>query len=385
MTRPALSFLAGSALAFGACTSSPSAVPPIVGAFGAPLAGTLEVVVVDEESRDPIDGARVAIGDASATTDANGHASLSAPTGSVTLDVSHAGYVTEHWIGVDRARAVVGLSAPLRAHALSGTITGGSADTIVSAATTLSILRVTSLDATTSPCAGGACNVNVAVELQAPRLDLVLVEGSMAHLATGIPITQETFSIDLASLAATERLVTLDVTLPSAPGLEAVVGVPGIATTSGVAILPSSPTGASVLAPAREGPMEGARLWYVARATNADESGETVVFDREVGADLHVALPSSFLAIPSATASGTIGIDVDPAVDLYVVEAYAGANVDRTLVLHPSGGHLDLPIDLGAASGVVVRAVDAEDGIADGTIDLDAVEAGATRIATLRF
>lgn len=385
MTRPSLSFFVGSALALGACTSSPSTSPPIVGVDGASLAGTLEVVVIDEESREPIVGARVAIGDASATTDASGHASLSAGTGSVTLDVTHAGYVTEHWIGVDRARAVVGLSAPLEAHALSGTITGGTADTIVSAATTLSILRVTSLDATTSACAGGACSVSVSVELQAPRLDLVLVEGSTAHLATGIPIAQEAFSVDLPSLAASERLVTLDVTLPSAPGLEAVVGVPGIATSAGVAILPSSPTGASLLAPAREGPLQGARLWYVARATSADESGETVVFDREVGADLHVSLPSSFLAIPSATASGTIGIDVDPEVDLYVVEAYAGASVERTLVLRPSGPHLDLPIDLAAASGVAVRAIDTDGASSEGAIDLDAVEAQATRIATLRF
>ncbi len=385
MQRPLSAWLTGTALALGACSTSPASVAPTVGIDGAPLSGTLEVVVVDDETRDPIEGALVAIGETRATTDATGRASLAAPSGSVTLDVSRAGYVTEHWMNVDRTRAVVALAAPLDARALAGTITGGSADTIVSAATTLSILRVTSLGATTSACPGGACGVSVTVELETPRLDLVLVEGSTAHLATGLPITGETFSVDLAALTATERLVTLDVTLPEAPGLQAVVGVPGIATSAGVAVLPSSPTGASLLAPAREGPMEGARLWYVARAVSTDGSGETIVFDREVGADLHVVLPSSFLAIPSATAEGTIGIDVDPEVDLYVVEAYAGASVDRTLVLHPSGTHLDLPIDLAGASGVAVRAIDADGAIAEGAIDLDAVEARATRIATLRF
>ncbi len=363
-----------------------TADPPIVnGVHGDALTNTLQVTVRGESDGRSIAGASVDVGGAAVTTDALGEATLTTTASPVTLTVRAAGFVTEHWIGVDRQHASVALATPLPSRALTASMSGGTADAVVSAATSLSILRTSSTLGSTSACAGGACVVMLSVATRSRDLDLVIVDAASVRLASHVAVdASDHVAVDLASIPVGERLVTLDVTIPSAPGLEAVVGVPGLVTDHGVALLPSSATATtSLLAPARVGSMAANRLWYVASARSADGSGESMIFDRDVGHDGAVHLPSAFLAIPSATASGSVGIDVDPEVELYVIEAFAGEGGERTLVLHPSGTHIDVPISLSSASSVVVRAVDTSRAGTD--VDLAAAEHDATRMATLQL
>lgn len=371
------------ALALAACSTTAASSASGIG--GAMLTTSLSVHVEGERDGAPIAGASVDVGGAVAATDAHGDATLTTTSGPVTLRVSAAGFVTERWIGVDRDHATVSLVTPLAARTLTGTITGGHADSVVSVATAITMLRTSSPLASTSSCAGGACDVTLTVETRAPALDVVLVEASAARLAEGVALDGAGhFALDAAAIEESARLVTLDVTLPSAPGLEAVVGVPGVASASGVVLFPAlTPVAASLSAPALEGALAGDRLWYVARAANADGSGVSMIFDRQVGADGAVQLPSAFLAIPSVTPTASIGIAVDPEVDLYVVEVYSGDTAERVLVLRPRGARVDVPVELTGVSRVVVRAVDTL--AQPGAIDLDAAEASATRIATVEL
>lgn len=383
MRIPYLCVSALGAICLVACATAPASAPS-AGVSGAPLASTLSVHVVDELTGDPFVGASVDVGAAVAMTDAHGDATLSTTTSSVTLRVSAPGQITEQWIGVDRDHVVVGLATPIVPRTLTGAIALTSGDTVVSAATTVSVLRTSSLIGSTGACIGGACEVTLTVETRTADLHAVVVDAASARIDAS-PVVDGRFAIHESDLTAgSARLVTLEVTIPSAPSLQGVVGVPGLATADGVALFPSfTPSATSVLVPAREGPFADARLWYVVRGTNVDGSGESVLLDRDLGAGTTVELPSAFLAIPSATASGTVGIDVDPAVDLYVIEAFSGANVEHTLVLHPSGAHVDVPVALAGASRVVVRAIDAA--LTGDGIDLAAAERTATRIATLEL
>jgi hypothetical protein len=185
-------------------------------------------------------------------------------------------------------------------------------------------------------------------------------------------------------LGASGPLVTFVVVIPEAPGFTEVVGVPGVSSDRGVALFPSlSAMPVSVTAPALSGTIADGRHWYIARATNADGSGSSMMFDRDIGADGVVTLPSEFLAIPTATASGVVDLYVQPGADLYVVEAYAGTSAERVLVFTEVDAHIEVPISLAGASRVVVRAIDT-------TIDRDAIdlvdaELNTTRIATLEL
>ena len=366
------------------CAPEVAAYAP--GVRGPALAGTLAVHVQTERGARPIAGASVDVGLAPVTTDANGDATLTTTTSSVTLRVSASGFVTERWIGVDLASASVALAEPSAPRTLTGAISGGSGDMVVTAMTTLSMLRATPVTGSASACAGGACEATLTIATDAAEVDVALVDASSARLVSGVVLGADgRFAIDASAPAASVGLMTLEVTLPAAPGLEGVVGVPGVSSPAGVVLFPAfaATTTTSRSAPAREGPFALGRLWYVVRAENADGSGESVILDRDVGTDALVSLPDAFLAIPSATASGALGIDVDPEADLYVVEAHAGALAERVLVLHPSGAHLEVPIALAGASVVTVRALDTT---AFGVgIDLAAAERGVTRFATLEL
>lgn len=383
-TSSSFRWVAASALSLSAaCASDPGGTGGASpGISGAALASTLSVHVEDELGGDPLAGATVDVGGAAVTTDAAGDATLTTAGAPVTLRVSAAGRITERWIGVDRDHATVALATPIVPRTVVSALSL-SGDAVVSAATSVTVLRTSSLVGSTGACTGGTCELTLALETREADVWSVVVDATSAHLVTRTPADGR-IAIAEADLAAGASMVTLAVTLPSDAGLQGVVGVPGLATDHGVALFPAfAATPASVLAPAREGPFADARLWYVARGTNADGSGQSVILDRDIGADGVVTLPSGFLAIPSATASGSVGIDVDPEVDLYVVEAYSGADVERAIVLHPSGAHVDVPISLATASRVVVRAIDAP--IGEAGVDLGLAERSATRMATLEL
>jgi hypothetical protein len=356
------------------------------GVRGAPLAGALRVLVIDEGSLAPIGGAMVDLGGPIVTADVLGNATLATTTSSVTLTVRASGYIAERWIGVDRASVVVGMARPLVAAGIQGPITGVSGGTRVSPTVPIPMLRVASLGNSDTQCVADCNHVAVmfTVDAHADGIDIVILGHSSARIATDVARPSETFAIDAGAISASERLIMLQVVAPPAPGtLTTVVGVPGLSTPHGVARLDSFAGAFTTTAPAREGPMACDRLWYIVNAYTSDLSGMSALFDRDVGNDGVVHLPASFLTVPIATRSADVGITVDPAVTFYVVEAaHAGASTMRALVLYPSGSHIDVPIELTGATNVFVRAVDTVRS-ADGTIDLVRAEAQATRTATI--
>jgi hypothetical protein len=373
-----------SALFVVAC-AAPASVAEHPGTSGAALASALTVHVQAEQDGRPIANATVEVQGVTTQTDANGDAHVPTSGAAVDLRVVASGFVTERWMGVDRERAIVGLATPLVSRTLTGSIQAGTADVAVSAATTLSMLRTSTPLGSTSACVGGVCDVTLTVETRTPALDVVLVDASAARVVENVAVDSGNhFLIAPSMLGQSGSLVTFTVTIPAAPGLDAVVGVPGVAREGGVALFPGlTAMPVSVMAPALEGSIADARHWYIAHASNSDGSGTSMIFDRSVGADGVVTLPSAFLDIPRATASGVVGIDVQPGVDLYVVEAFAGDAAERALVFTEVDAHIDVPISLTGASRVVVRAIDTE--IDRHAIDLVAAEQNATRIATIEL
>ncbi len=364
----------------GACATTPSVTDPTPGVRGAALTSTLSVHVVREDDQTALAGASVDVGGPSVTTDANGDATLTVTASPATLHVALAGFVGERWMGVDRDHATVGLAVPVRPRPLSGTITAGTSDVAVAAATTLSMLRTSSPTDSVAVCAGGHCELGLSVETLAPTIDVLLVDSTSARLASHVAIDGAHFVIDASAATLLPSFVTLQATIPDAPGLEGVVGVPGIAAGGHVALVPMpDPSTTNLLAPALEGPLAQDRLWFVVRA-HASGGGETMIFDRNVvGTAVH--LPSSFLAVPTATRTENVEVTVDPDADFYVLDVLTDTDAERVLVLHPSGAHLTLPITLAGATYVALRAVGTS-----GTVDdLAAAEALADRIATIHF
>ena len=364
----------------GGCGTTPSGADPTPGVRGAALTSTLSVHVVREDDQTALPGASVDVGGPSVTTDANGDARLTA-VGSATVHVALAGYVGERWIGVDRDHVTIGLATPNPERPLGGTITAGTSDLGVAAATTLTMLRTSSPNDSVGVCAGDHCAVSLSVQTLEPTIDVLLVDSTSVRLAQHVAIDGAHFTIDASTATLLPSLVTLQASIPDAPGLEAVVGVPGIATDGRVAlVVAADPSTTNLVAPTLEGPLAQDRLWFVARAHAPSGGAETMIFDRNVvGTVVH--LPSSFLAVPTATRTESVDLTVDPEVDFYVLDVRTNVDAERVLVLHPSGAHLTLPIALAGATYVALRAVGTS-----GTVDdLVAAEALADRTATIRF
>jgi hypothetical protein len=382
VARGAVVFLA---LAAG-CGGSSAPADRMVGLYGAPLASSLAVHVFDEVTGAPLSGVHVSAGSAHGVTDASGDAQLPITSAVVDLLVEADGHVTERWLGVDRERAIVSVATPVSPRTLDVTVQHGAGDASVGVASVLTVLRASAPFGSAAACRTGTCATTLSFESRASTIEAVVVDGTHAVLAGGLDAASGSVTIDLSAAHDTDGVLTVSgVTLPSGPELTGVVGVPGIGVASAalgeVALVPS-PTGAPIatLLPVGAAASLG-RRWYVARGTTMDGTGESMAFDRDVSASGAVALPSSFLTVPSATfASGMVSFPLDLAVDLYVVEATDGTTSERTIVFRQADATQQVPIGIAAPTHVRVRAIDVPAGTE--IRDLDAVEHDATRVAT---
>jgi hypothetical protein len=106
--------------------------PPRVIAGGGigdgPVDGVVNLYVIDDASRMPVDGASVDVGSVSGTTDATGLFVADGVMGAQTMAVAAAGYRSELWLGANGANVTIDVKAaidpsPTQAH-VSGSITG---------------------------------------------------------------------------------------------------------------------------------------------------------------------------------------------------------------------------------------------------------------------
>ncbi len=375
--------LALSLSCISACQSPPpsNATSPI-GLSGGPLVDGLTVVVLDETTGAELGTATVTCGDGSPAS-LMGSAVRCDATGldGASIVVDAPGYVTERWMGITSAHAVVALA--MRAEperALHGEITGGSDRVSVGVTGAFGILRSGDVTRGAAGCADASlCNVTLSTSPAGAHDAAILDQGAgRLVLVRDLPIGPDgAFAVDVLGATESASLVTLTVTLPDAAGLTEVVGVPGLATDHGVALLGSLLDGTSTLAPVREGTLASERLWFVAHARTADGSGESFALDRELPAgETTVTLPPTFLAVPVASVSGgVVTITGDAEVSLYIVESSdAGGVVERAIVF---AGASTIAVPVRGASQRV-RAVASSLG-AD--IDLELAADTATRFA----
>jgi hypothetical protein len=361
---------------------APAMGPPVtlgpVGLSGGALAGSVEVVVLDEATGVELAGATVVCGDATLTTSAGSAVRCQEAGASASLVVSAPGHVTERWLGITQSRAVVALAPRASTRTLEGEITGATERVSVGVSSEFGILRSSDVTRGAADCADAAACTVSAEASSASAHDVAVLDhgGGRLVLVRDVAIDAEgRFAVDVLAAEESEPLIDLSVTLPGAVGLTEVVGVPGLSTENGVALLGSLAEGTSVLAPAREASLAGDRLWFVAHARTEDGAGESFALDRDVAVgQTAVELPSAFLAVPIASvAEGVVTITTDAMASLYVVESSdAGGVVERAVVFAP-GASIEVPV---ASASVRVRAIDA-----GGVVELGAVAASTTRFA----
>lgn len=372
-------------IAFVLACQAPVAAPPStspVGLSGGPLVDGVSVVVVDESTGAELSGATVACGDTTHTTTAGAAVRCEASgVDGVTLVVSAPGRVTERWIGVTRAHAVVASTERTSGErTLHGAITGAASRVSIGVSSTFGILRSGDPTRGAVACVDASdCTLVVGRPVDG-RHDAAVIEHGAARLTLVRDVAIDAaggFAIDVSTVMESDSFVALAVTLPGGEGLTEVVGVPGLSTENGVSLLGSLSEGTSTSAPAREGSLADDRLWFVAHARTADGTGESFALDRDIPVgETAVDLPSTFLAVPVASRAGdVVTITTDGSASLHVVESSDASGVVERAVVFTGASTLEVPV---TGTSVRVRAVDAS---FSGEIDLGLVSATTTRFA----
>jgi hypothetical protein len=369
----------------GAC-QAPVATVPItspIGLSGGPITDGVDVVAVDEATGAPIAGATVTCGDAAPITTTLGSAVRcpAGTSGTADIVVSAPGQVTERWIGIARANAVVGLTPRVDdERTLHGAITGASDRASIGVSSRFGIVRSGDVTGGAAACVDASdCSVALTASPVGAH-DMAIVDHGAMRLVLVREVPTEAdggFAIDVLAQSESAPLIDLSVTLPDANGLTEVVGVPGLSTANGVALLGAPSEGTSTLAPVREGSLAGEGLWFVARARTADGTGESFALDRDVPiGSADVMLAPAFLAVPIASRAGdVVTVQRESGSSLYVIESSDAAGVvERALAFST-----DPSFDVRAAGARVrVRVLDAA---GSGDVDLGRVAADTTRFA----
>lgn len=356
--------------------------PFVPGISGGPLANRLEVVVVDELTREPIeatitiesDGLERAVGPSPLVHESTEPLDAA----DVTASIEASGHTTLiRWIGVRGARAVI--PAPRRDASrttvdVRGTLPSGASALEVTALAPLHILRSDGVGAASSTCASlDACSATIDVPAGASALVATAIDARGAPLAFAIAgVEGRTIDFDLGARAT----VAIDAPLPGpGPGLDAVVGVPGLTEERSIARLPRA-SGSSFVVPVLDGEPPGATWWLLARAEGVDRSSTVVQRDLQQPTDAG-AWPS-FLAAPElVTTASAISASPPPGATLLVVERLDATREESSLFFElPAQIELEPPSTGGR---VFVRAIDA------GSVDASAVDLDAIEAATVRW
>lgn len=396
-----LSFLVGLA----GCASAP---PPIErfepGVRGSSLRGMLEVITIDEETREPMP-ATITIVHGSGTLlplESQGRITLSDP--------ALAGAISIHVTDVPRPQALVGVTgseivipiARSRVRPIAGEVHGaaslGASEVAVGAPVRPSLMRTEALDhASSAGCAMDAegCRFAIDAPVSADTVVATLRDGTGVAIAFGIGRVGsglEGVRIDLADPAARMAAIELPIPSPSRPpsGLDAVVGVPGLLTSSGVVILDQMPSvRGSVAVPELSGAIADGSWWLLAEAGPSfiDRSRRSVILQRGLRDPSAPGAWPAWLEAPELTIeAGAPSFSPVSGASVHVLDWLApdGAVLASAWVLDPSAPLAFAP-DV-AAERIRLRAIDAP-GASPGALDLRAVERAIVRFSetTLPF
>lgn len=375
----------------------PPAPPYLVGVSGGPRAGALEVVGLDETTRELLDALDVEVEGAGLAASGPGWARIDdAPAGPLTLLVSAPGRVPQRWHGVEGARAVITLPArDAEVRTLEGRITGaaerGAASVAVGPLTPPRLLRTGGLDAATPvQCAmepDGSCRFRITVAASTEALVATLRDESGVAIGFAQHALDEA---DVVEIAATEGAARLDAVRlsPGTPGeppagLEAVIGVPGLLSGGGISVLAQAPATDGTLAAPSLSTLDSASWWMMheARISADDGSSRSVVLVRGLmSPETEIVLPA-FLPLPEATFEGDALSVVAPSAQGLVVVDWIdtyGETIASDLALAS-----DAPSRFEARSGRArVRVVEAY-GVSADALDVDAVEPTISRFAQI--
>lgn len=372
--------------ALTACGEAAPVAPPRAG-FEPGNPSELVVFALDEVTRQPLVNAEVIFEgpDAylgTARTDDAGRAVLATTEAPLAIEVRAAGHVTERWYSGGRTYAI-----PLERTATIGhieeTLAGAEGSWTVLATSPARVLHASPLVASV----GAACVANAegcTFSMDAP------VEESTSFLAfhtdaVGTPddlrvLGTLTAGLELSS-AMRFAVTEIDVNIPDpGAGAAAVVGVPGIAVSGRVAVLPW-PMGTGVIAlPDTEGALGSA--WALFSTTLAD-GGTSILVQRGVMADASLSTWTGWMSAPEVTTMATeVVVFPAPDTDYVAIAWFTGDELMRNDLLPNSlGGVLGpvLPVPAGATRGRVrtIESLPPE----HGSFDLDLVERSVTRIA----
>lgn len=341
------------------------------GVSGGALSGRLEVVAIDELTREPIE--------ASVTVAPDG---LAAATGSSPFvhesaqpferaDVTViAGVARVRWVGVRGARVVI--PVPRRetrevAVELRGTAPSGASAIELTSLAPLHVLRSGGVGGAATACAP----VDACASLEVPEGARGLVASVLD--ADGVPLAFAVGEVGAAiDLDAAREAIAVEAGLPDAPpGLDAVVGVPGLTRARELARLPAA-RGFTFVVPGPDAGTADASFWILARAQGTDRSSTVVQRGLREASD--AGEWPAWLETPSLTPLDGALFAVPPAgATLLVVERTEADVEELTLYLEPPAD-----LEIAPAASVVVRAVDG--GRLDaGALDLDAFEDAAVR------
>lgn len=368
------------------CGENVSAPPEVGYRPGSP--DFVTVVAIDEVTRQVIPGVAVEVFDADGTiitggtTDAFGVVQLSGRFAFASVVLSNEGYVTERWAGTGREIIV-----PLQRRAVVTTVTGTLEDVpagewTVVATSPARVLHAASLATSSSaPCVVTGTSCTFTIETAVEPTSTLVAFRSDAGVPTELRVLGDID--DPASLddAIRFEVAEVDVSIPDpGAGATAVVGVPGIAVSGRVAVLPWPMGEASMRLPDTEAEMGSA--WALFSTTLAD-GGTSVLVQRGAAGEALDAW-TEWLAAPTVETTDGLSISHTGVVALLAVAWYDDAVLIQNDLgpatlggLAGIGTHLTAPA---GATSAVVRVIDTT-GIEAGTLSLDLAERSVTRIA----
>lgn len=378
----------GALSALTGCGSEAPAAPPRAG-FERGSASELVVFALDEVTRQPLVNAEVLFEgpDAdlgTARTDDTGRAVLVTTESPLAIEVRASGHVTERWYSGGRTYAIP-LQRTATISRVEETLVGAEGSWTVLATSPARVLHAMPLVASVS----SACVANAdgcTFSMDAP-LDESTSFFAFHTDALGAPDDLRVLGTLTAGLGLSSAMrfgvTEIDVSIPDpGAGATAVVGVPGIAVSGRVAVLPW-PMGTGVIAlPDTESALGSAWALF---STTLPDGGTSILVQRGVLADTSLSTWTGWMSAPTVTVMGE-DVVLDSGADAHYVAVawYTGDELTRNdllpvLVRPGPGGGTILPVPAGATSGRVrsIESLPPE----LGSFDLDAVERSVSRIA----
>ncbi len=343
-------------LLFG-CTGSPDDAPVVAGGgYRGTFAGSVTITVHDQTDESPIGGAVVTVdGIEVGATAADGSIVVDGETAD-RIEVSASGYATMAYVGTGAEVVTVAMRRPSATFGnVAGSVSGLDGFEVPAGAVLRTRVGVAAegeriaLRAPVATCEGiGACffegtampgvptrffaQIEAVDDMGTPGIaDDVVTPLSFALSDTVMASGLSADTVDLEPLPSSE-LAALEIELPgSVPGIDRVVGVPGVGLGSAILFFGAHDGQTEFLLPAAMGEFEGSRRWAVTHASR-DDGAESVAVVRaaqgEAVASLVAPVPG---AIPELSSAGG-ELDLSTVGTRALVEVWEASEARWTLV-----------------------------------------------------